>query len=371
MSQDSNKETISLPPKYSEKRSLPTDSQHTRSDTGEPEQPASHDHSPSADIDERKTQEYEEYDRKSPNSIRCFACKVFECRRKICKWAKLDRKFKCTYRHFYVEYNACANEYFTNVFYHLDKKGCVRYKWPTFYEVMRGFRLGSDFGTPYLLNTSMNKRSVDGHAVSVDDRLLIRRRVVQGFNPDSTVSKLSFSYCFSTASVCPHMREQISEQDFLQELRDALDLWKNSQMRNGSAYLHGFKYKTVRCTSCPTELVMEYIPTSLFIGELHRHHQKYSLLLCMTRYVDMGRVLVPEEMEWRSLTTWFDPPGAAQMGLPRRPFECKIVPRDQWPCIDLTYMEPISVRFERHLNLRPGWGPYHDNPTQPQLEHPI
>lgn len=301
----------------------------------------------------------------------CFACNRFERRGKLDIRRVRDRKFKCGSRHSYVKYSACVDQHFTNIFYHLGEKGCVKYKWPTFYEVMRGFRLGTDFGTPYLLNTSMRKRSVDSHAISVDDRLLIRKRVVHGFTLDCPISRYSFAYCFSPASVCPHMREQVSEEDLLNEMRDAINLWKNYKTRDGTPYLHGYTYKTVRCTSCPTELVIEYIPTSLFVGELHKRHRKYPMIFCLTRYVDMGHVLAPEEMEWRSLTTWFDPPGAVQMGLHRSPFERKIVPRDQWPCIDLTHMESISSRFERHLNMRPGWGPYYDAPLRTQSEHPV
>jgi hypothetical protein len=229
----------------------------------------------------------------------------------------------------------------------------TEYKWPTFYEVMRGFRQDSEYGTPYFLNvmrsyTSRMSVETDVMAIYVNDRLLLRDRYTLAFNKPQEKAFVK-AYHF-----CPHIRETMDDQDFDRDINTATELAIFHHKNNDSSYLHGFVYKTYRCTFCPTEFVIEVFPPGLFSGYSTPLMQWRPFVLSITRYVDFGALRDPKEIEWRSLTTWHKREEDEWKNLPVcARHEKTNVKREEWPCIDLTHLEPISKRFERELTARP------------------
>ncbi|KAF1977487.1 hypothetical protein BU23DRAFT_297875 [Bimuria novae-zelandiae CBS 107.79] len=169
------------------------------------------------------------------------------------------------------------------------------------------------------------------------------------------------------------MREHTSNDDMKSEIHEAFRLLSDLGRRSETtAYLYGFKYKTFHCPFCPTEVVLEFIPHSLYTDKLSKRHRKRQFVFSITRYVGMGHLLDLEELEWRALTTFYKHPGVEWSQLPQSArLQEQNVPREEWSCIDLTHMEPISVRFERTLSIRPGWKPFCDTPLRerPHFAH--
>lgn len=308
-----------------------------------------------------------QFDAQHPKELLCFACGEYHPRKQPKKKWRLDVMLGCKYIHYYAQYGCPVDEEFTQTFTHMEDGACIMYKWPTFYEVMRGFRLGTYYGDPFLLNSSTTKHQcTETRALAVENRLLLRRRTVVGLDSRPYVRKPA-PELVSMDDFCPHMREQVSSEEFFGELRDAFSLIRESSHPDHVSYLHGFRFKTVRCKSCPTEVVIEFMPRSLYTGSVPKKYNKKPVIYCLTRYIDMGHMLDPKELEWRSLTTWYKRDGVEWNQLPRSArHEKESLPKEQRPTIDLTYMEPISTRFERQLNLRPGWKPFHDMPIRGQ-----
>ena len=300
-----------------------------------------------------------QFDAQHPKELLCFVCGEYHPRKKPHEKSRWERKHPLQQNHIYPRYDCPVDTVFTQTFSQNDLWGCIMYKWPTFYEVMRGFRLGPNYGNPFLLNSFVRSpRCIETRALAVENRLLIRRRVILGLDwapyPDYTHEWEPQKKILTVEDFCPHMRERVPRDDFMRALKDAYSLVRKHNHPNNAAYVQGFKFKTIRCTSCPTEVVMEFIPQSLYAGRLRKKYKKKPFIYCLTRYVDMGLMLHPNEMEWRSLTTWYKVPGVQWEQLPRSArHEMEDPPMEQRPRIDVTHMEPISVRFERQMGVRP------------------
>jgi hypothetical protein len=150
------------------------------------------------------------------------------------------------------------------------------------------------------------------------------------------------------------MRETLTPHNLERHVKAAISFARDSE--GGSKYLQGFTFFTRRCTLCPTQVNIEVAPTLLqprgtFPGRKKPH------VLSVKFYTDFGKCQSPDEMEWRALTTWHKRPDDKWKDLPPcARSERQNVPAEQWSRIDLTHMEPISARFERHLAIRPNLG---------------
>lgn len=130
-----------------------------------------------------------QFDAQHPQELLCFACGQFRIRKQPRKVFTRDSyKPRCPGTHYNVIYGCSIDDRLTQTFSHSNEKGYILYKWPNFYEVMRGSRLGAKYGTPYLLNSSHTGSGCDDtRAIAVYDRLLIRGRLVRGITPDISV----------------------------------------------------------------------------------------------------------------------------------------------------------------------------------------
>ncbi|KAF2705518.1 hypothetical protein K504DRAFT_91982 [Pleomassaria siparia CBS 279.74] len=220
----------------------------------------------------------------------------------------------------------------------------VLYRWGTFHEVMRGLRRGPRYGLPYLFNRtdSLGLWKRDVVALAVNDRLVLRDRMSFRMKiVDNWKSKF-----FGEVYLCPHMREYTTEEYFHKEMRVAAQALRELEDDKSPTYLHGFRTKTHRCTKCPTEVVIEVIPKSIFRGSLHWLQSNPPFILCLTKYVDFGAMMDPNELEWRSLTTWYKQPEEKWENLAFWVFEeLNNVTREESFHIDLTHLEPISESY--------------------------
>jgi hypothetical protein len=64
----------------------------------------------------------------------------------------------------------------------------------------------------------------------------------------------------------------------------------------------GFVYKAFRCEACPTELVVEVLPSRVRRGSMPERMRRCPRVLTVTRYIDVGPCMTPEETEWKALT---------------------------------------------------------------------
>lgn len=97
--------------------------------------------------------------------------------------------------------------------------------------------------------------------------------------------------------------------------------------------------------SCPTEHFIEAVPRVSFercVGS-RSSRKTHLLVLCESRYIDLGQCHSPDEPEWRSLSTW---PPRRNSGDWRLSKEGTDLPRFT---IDVTHMGRIPDGFEKRL----------------------
>ena len=149
-------------------------------------------------------------------------------------------------------------------------------------------------------------------------------------------------------SFCPHQLESFLGNHFSEQLQAALTHLCIHSDRSREA---GFTYRIYRCHSCPTEVLIEVQPISLIRGRILLDYDNdeagFNYVLSHSRYVDFGNCRAPDEIEWKSLTTWGSIPKAFNTRLPGWPGYEAPPGIDSRPTIDVTGMEMISARFRR------------------------
>jgi hypothetical protein len=294
-----------------------------------------------------------QFDDRHPKELLCYTCESFHVRTPP-KTSRLRSLGTAKQKKFKELICSCekANKSLTQTF----ATNYIYYKWPALQEAMRGFPLGTGYGSPYLFNRIHPRkgREYDVLALAVDGRLLIRNRITvpfpyyrrNHFDKDIHQSRDDLQ--------CPHMRETLTAHNFQREVKAAVRFTLESEKDGSTEHLQGFVFYTHRCTSCPTEVSLEVMPSLLYSG-----HTSYRMRMCpyvisAKYYTDFGKCESPDEMEWRALTTWYKQPQDKWEDLPPcARVERENVPREEWPCIDITHIEPISTRFERQLAMRP------------------
>ncbi|KAF1997135.1 hypothetical protein P154DRAFT_537453 [Amniculicola lignicola CBS 123094] len=231
------------------------------------------------------------------------------------------------------------------------------YRWLTFH---LGFRYSPQHGIPTHLNDfskmPLLSLACDSLAIEVDNRLLLRHRESMGQAGDDEY----WDDKEVVRNLCPHMRSSIMNyKDFIREANHAAKIIPELKKSSPGK---GFTYKTHRCSECPTEIRIEICPTHLFQGRIKSQMAKYEYILSLVRYIDLGQCKSPDELEWRSVSTWAGSPSDPGWWLPRSARRAEKIADQDRVAIDLTHMEPISERFERSVRLRPPLEPYHNAP---------
>jgi hypothetical protein len=102
---------------------------------------------------------------------------------------------------------------------------------------------------------------------------------------------------------------------------------------------------------CPTEVLIEVQPIGLFPGRIKRDRKKdkagFNYVISHSRYVDFGKRRAPDEMEWKTLTTWLSRPKQSNMRLPGWPGYEAPPGIESMQTTDVTGMEMSSSRFRR------------------------
>ncbi|KAJ4982970.1 hypothetical protein SVAN01_11536 [Stagonosporopsis vannaccii] len=289
---------------------------------------------------------YEQHDADLPRRLICYDCAVFHLRiqrRKNELWT-------------YPVYCPVANQSASNGFFirHRTELPVVlicglSIPWLQLHQTARALRRGpqygcnvlNDFRKQYRMLCILRRWQTESKALLVDDRLLVR---IRSFGPLHHQSHHNPSHLIypNAEFVCPHARETfLYSRHLANEMVEAYRLLSNDYDNRRMGFVH----KRYRCTQCPTELIIEVVLAGDFdaahvFGEVWLNDYHY--MLCMSRYIDFGHCHSPDEMEWKSLSTW-----------PKERPEGDWGPTEQVdntrPALDLTGMEYISARFDREL----------------------
>jgi hypothetical protein len=147
---------------------------------------------------------------------------------------------------------------------------------------------------------------------------------------------------------CPRQLESFRANHFCEQLISAISHLCNN---NDCTRQTSFTYKIHRCQPCPTEVLIEVQPVSLFQGRIRPDYQKdragFNCVLSHSRYIDFGKCRAPDEIEWKPLTTWLSRPKESNTRLPGWPGYEAPLGIDSRPTIDVTGMEMTSARFRQ------------------------
>jgi hypothetical protein len=228
------------------------------------------------------------------------------------------------------------------------------FSWIYIHIAMRNARYSPQHGSP-VLDLSYWKHydtwECDTLAVDVQGRLLLRDRwYLRIPNLEHRMPEIRFIPYRN--SFCPHYHDTSMPLHFSDEVKAAAKyLCKSIDARQG------FTYKRHRCTSCPTEVVIEVEPRDQFQARFKKGHGKdrtgFDYVLSFSRFIDFGKCRVPDEMEWKSLTTWVEERSSTNLVRPGWSGHEPSAGMTTRPTINITTtMEPISVRFRRQQGQR-------------------
>jgi hypothetical protein len=150
--------------------------------------------------------------------------------------------------------------------------------------------------------------------------------------------------------VCPHTSEAFKSPHFYEHFNPAI-----ASFRSQSKVLQrcGLTYKPHRCKACPTEVTLDIELRDHFSGNIKGQRKSSQdaggCVISYSGYVCFGRLMDPDDQEWKALTTWIEKPCRANKLLPGWPGYEAPAGLARRPTIDVTNMKPTSVRFRRHL----------------------
>jgi hypothetical protein len=173
-----------------------------------------------------------------------------------------------------------------------------------FLEKMRGIRLGTEYGSPYLFNRLYSFPSGDREhgrkynvaALAVDDRLLLRNQVAVPVASGRRNLSVYEVLKFRDVHQCPQMREIFprTPHNFERQIKAATSY--NKDLDGGIKHLQGFTFSTHRCTLCPTQVNIEVTPVLLHPSRTFSRREK-PYVLSVKFYTDFGKCQTPDEME--------------------------------------------------------------------------
>ena len=295
------------------------------------------------------------FDALFPDKWICFACGVFHPRYVVDHQRAWPRR--CAYRPY-----LCA---FNETFYARGLQGLdiarTLWRWSDFQMIMRALKHSPAYGDIRPLNQyyppggdwfqMMYAR--ESFAMVVDGHLLLRQRWTRGI-PCHT----SWGYYFITPhQLCPHIcHPSVGHIQFYQSFTALLEQAvqhsedHSEDFAEGATYDRGLIYKALRCSACPTELVVEVLPTTLRRGPMADSIRICPRVLSITRYIDLGPFHGPDDAEWAALTTPVHGSDSVAMTQAAEHVD-KATTSQTNPC-DFTKPEPIAFRMGESLSLQ-------------------
>ena len=240
--------------------------------------------------------------------------------------------------------------------------------WETVHETMRGFRHSPRYGHNLLRPEGVHQQGSkrwgsDIYALPCDGHLLLRKRWVSGIpevedvDPKAVVFGIPYS-------LCPHLNSVLNIYSMGCGIRNAVSRFYT--YHDPEELKYGYVDKALRCTACPTEVVIEITPRRLFIGNCadESRFPKSTYVVSVSRYVDFGKCQDPEDIEWKALTE-------RRPGFWRRLFSRRdsgsLDGETARPTVDLTHLEPVCERFNARLHAPLLSSPSLSSPTDLRL----
>jgi hypothetical protein len=181
---------------------------------------------------------------------------------------------------------------------------------------MRAFRYSPHHGDVHSLNQYTSPGPKQGPwlaaifareslCLPVDGHLLLRHRWSRGLP-----CPYGWDQCLYDADqLCPHIRSSGTNKlefhvrfKMMLNAADKFSAQYASEFNKGMKFDRGIVYTAFRCSAYSTELVVGDLPSRVQRGPMANLIRRCPRVLTITRYIDIGPCMTPEDEEWKALT---------------------------------------------------------------------